>query len=458
MGAVFLMAWLLISVGVGLKNFLVLKLGGTLAYPGAVATVAVMLFALAVYCYNSRKQLLAHFNELMAITSVLVVSVLLNSYLSLISVYFMPVALTAFVVAPLTGRRDAFVLNVISNVITAAVLLIEAVKLPMESVSDAVVPVIAMLTAGIGSGAVVAYLVAGDTRRLIYIGKGLVTGIVTACLVTALAAVRSDDAGWVMTYTLICAIAQVLVAQLLQPVFEGVFNLITNSRLLELTDRSAPLMRRLSDEAPGTFNHAMAVANFAEQCAAAIGENPYLARACAYYHDVGKLVNPDYFRENQSDYNPHDEILPEVSAEIIREHTDEGYKLCMKYRIPKEIADVTVQHHGTLLIPMFYEKARRLTDGTVDPADYSYKGITPRTKIAAIIMICDSGEAAIRAMDKPDGPRVDALVKSLIASRVDAGQFDYCDISLKDLTVIRQTIVAAYGGVFHRRIKYPNGE
>ena len=456
-GAVFLMAWLVMSVAIGLKNFLVLKLGGTMAYPGAVICIAVLMLALAVYFYNSRKYLLKHFNDLMAVTGVMVVSVILNSYLSLISVYFMPVALTAFVVAPLTGRRDAFILNVMSNVVTASVLLIEAVKLPTDSVSEAVVPLIAMLIAGIGSGAAVSYLVAGDTRRLLYIGKGLVTGIVSSCLVTALAALRGDDASWVMTYTVICAIAQVLAAQLLQPVFEGIFNLITNSRLLELTDRSAPLMKRLSDEAPGTFNHAMAVANFAEQCAAAIGENPYMARACAYYHDVGKLVNPEYFKENQSDYNPHDEILPEVSAEIIREHTDEGYKLCMKYRIPKEIADVTVQHHGTLLIPMFYEKAKRLTDSTVDPEDYSYKGVTPRSKIAAIIMICDSGEAAIRAMDKPDGARVDALIKSLIDSRIDAGQFDYCDISLKDLTTIRQTIVAAYGGVFHQRIKYPNG-
>ena len=151
-------------------------------------------------------------------------------------------------------------------------------------------------------------------------------------------------------------------------------------------------------------------------------------------------------------------MLPEVSAEIIRGHTIEGLKLCRKYRIPEEISHVTVQHHGTLLIPVFYEKAKKLTDGEVDPYEYSYHGVTPVTKIAAIIMICDSGEAAIRAMDKPNGEKVDKLIKSLIDSRIAAGQFDNCDISLRDLNTVRRTIVNSFGGMYHERLKYPDGK
>ncbi len=193
-------------------------------------------------------------------------------------------------------------------------------------------------------------------------------------------------------------------------------------------------------------------------CANAIGEDPYFARAAAYYHDVGKLSNPFYFSENQAGYNPHDDILPEVSAEIIRKHTTEGYKLCREYGLPEEIAAVTVQHHGTLPMVVFYERAKRLTDGEVDIDDYSYHGTCPTSRIAAIIMICDSSEAAIRAMDRPDGERVDRLLRGIISDRISRGQFDNCSISLKELDIIRRTIISAYGGLFHTRIKYPGGE
>ena len=250
---------------------------------------------------------------------------------------------------------------------------------------------------------------------------------------------------------------QVIVAVALQPVFESMFNLVTNTRLVEFTDHNAPLIKRLKEEAPGTFIHSLAVANFAEVCASAIGENPYLARACAYYHDVGKLVNPLHFKENQPDDNPHDGLLPEVSAEIIRGHTTEGKRLCDEYRIPHEISDITVQHHGTLPIYVFLNKAKQLTDGEVDIEEYSYHGHTPVTKIAAIIMLCDSSEAAIRAMDNPDAERVDKLLRKLISDRINARQFDDCDITLRDLDIIRMTIISAYGGQFHKRLKYPDG-
>lgn len=455
--AVFVMSWLLISVAVGLKNVFVLRISGAGSYISAVVATAVLLFAFAVYFANTERIRIDRIRELAAVVGVLTVSVILNVYLSIMSVYLMPIALSAFIVVSLSNSRDSFACNLMSNLMTGVILLLEVIKLPIESVSDTIMPIVAILAAGTASGALVSFFLGGETRRLLYIGKGLLIGLASAGILSAVSAARGEAAGWVLTYRVVCAIVQVLAAQLLQPVFEVVFNLITDSRLLELTDRRAPLMQRLSQEAPGTFNHVMTVSNFAEQCAAAIGENPYLARASAYYHDVGKLVNPEYFTENQSDYNPHDEVLPEVSAEIIREHTKAGYDLCMQYRIPKVIADVAVEHQGTLPITLFYEKAKRLTDSAVNIADYSYNGRTPRSKIAAIIMICDSGEAAIRAMDKPNGARVNALIKSLIDSRVEAGQFDDCDISLRDLTVIRQTIVNAYGGVFHHRIKYTKG-
>ena len=256
----------------------------------------------------------------------------------------------------------------------------------------------------------------------------------------------------------ISAFGPVLVGMLLQPIFESIFNIITNTKLNELIDNNAPLIKMLINDALGTFNHSLAVASFAEVCALRIGENPYLAKACAYYHDVGKTKNPTFFTENQSGYNPHDELLPEVSAKILRAHTTDGFELCKKYRIPIEVAAVTVQHHGTLPMAVFYAKAKKLTDGEVDIREYSYHGQTPVTKIAAIIMICDACEAALRSRNKPTAAEVDALVSGIINDRIARKQFDNCDITMRDLNVIKQTIIGLYGGVYHERISYPSGK
>ena len=299
-----------------------------------------------------------------------------------------------------------------------------------------------------------------NTGRLHSVVVGL---LVTAASVVlyVLMSLAYPDIPLVLSYfwlVIISGFVPIILSQFCVPVLEKVFGLVTDNRLIELTDTRQPLLMRLAAEAPGTYNHSLAVANFAEMCANAIGEDPYFARAAAYYHDVGKLSNPFYFSENQAGYNPHDDILPEVSAEIIRKHTTEGYKLCREYGLPEEIAAVTVQHHGTLPMVVFYERAKRLTDGEVDIDDYSYHGTCPTSRIAAIIMICDSSEAAIRAMDRPDGERVDRLLRGIISDRISRGQFDNCSISLKELDIIRRTIISAYGGLFHTRIKYPGGE
>jgi hypothetical protein len=261
-----------------------------------------------------------------------------------------------------------------------------------------------------------------------------------------------------MLFGLIACLSPVVFGLMLQPILERAFNMLTDSRLIQLTDHNTPLIKRLRTEMPGTFSHSLSLASFAETAAVAIGINPYLARAAAYYHDVGKLENPEYYKENQTEVNYHDELLPEVSAEIIRKHTTDGLRLCKEYKIPKEVAEVTVQHHGTLLIPVFYEKAKKLTDGEVDTALYCYHGVTPVSKVAALIMLCDAAEAAIRAMDAPDGEKVNNLVSGIIKNRIESGQFVNCDISLKELEIVKQTIIASYGGLFHKRLKYPGGE
>ena len=252
------------------------------------------------------------------------------------------------------------------------------------------------------------------------------------------------------------SILSAILALALLPVFEAMFNLMTVFRLRELTRTSSPLLNRLRQEAPGTFNHSLIVAQLAETCAVAIGENAELARTAAYYHDIGKLKQPDCFTENQTGYNVHDELTPELSVDIIRSHAKDGYELLTEAHMPAIIADVAREHHGTLPLKYFYDKAYKFSGGDIDIKDYSYLGPTPRSKIAAIVMIADGSEAAVRALKDRTPENVERTVRAIIEERMDLDQFANCDINQKELTIIKQTLVDALSGVHHHRVKYPS--
>lgn len=427
-------------------------------YVMAAAGIILTLGTLLVYMFNSRRALVSSSKTLNAVCTAVAIAFIANVYFGMISIYAMPTAMAAFMIAPMSKRRDAFVGNLFANFLTICATLIEHIHGGEVVITAAII----MFTSGMAIGTITAYTISSKADRTSYISKGLLLGAGYVVIAYSLLACYGFPEGetWLsmLLKIMLAGFVPVFIGLIGQPIYEVAFNLVTDYRLVEFTDHNSPLIKRLRTEAPGTFTHSLAVANFAEMCASAIGENPYLARACAYYHDIGKLNNSEYYKENQADVNLHDQLLPEVSAGIIRSHTTDGMELCKKYRIPDEIAHVTVQHHGTLVIPVFYKKAQDLTDGEVDIDEYRYKGETPISKIASIIMICDASEAAIRAMDSPNGEKVDALLTGLIESRIKAGQFDNCNISMSDLTIIKQTIINAFGGQYHKRLKYPGGE
>ncbi|MDE6597145.1 MAG: HDIG domain-containing protein [Clostridia bacterium] len=259
----------------------------------------------------------------------------------------------------------------------------------------------------------------------------------------------------ILLYCGLDCVLSVLAFMFFLPVFEITFSELTPFRLRELTSNHAKLIAKLKLQAPGTYNHSVVVAQLAEMCASAIGEDSELARAAAFYHDIGKLKNPEYFAENQTEYNFHSELTPELSVDIIRSHAREGAKLIKKYGLPEFFADVAVQHHGTLPIKYFYAKALNMSDGELNLATYSYSGPTPTSKIAAIIMIADASEAATRSLPDRSPANVEALVRSLIEERLDLEQFDDCNITMRELSVIKSTIVNQLTGVYHSRVAYP---
>ena len=251
------------------------------------------------------------------------------------------------------------------------------------------------------------------------------------------------------------ALFSTLLFMVFLPIFELTFAELTVFRLREITAPNAPLIKKLKEQAPGTYNHSVVVSQLAEACAIAVGDDSELARAAAYYHDVGKLVKPEMFTENQSDYNVHNELSPELSVDIIRSHTRDGAKLIKKAHLPEFLSDVAIQHHGTLPIKYFYAKALKMTDGEISMANYSYTGPVPQTRIAAIIMIVDAAEAATRSLANRTPANIEALVGSLIEERVNLDQFVDCNITMRDLTIITHTIAQSLSGVYHSRISYP---
>ncbi|MBP2078159.1 HD family phosphohydrolase [Oceanobacillus polygoni] len=252
-------------------------------------------------------------------------------------------------------------------------------------------------------------------------------------------------------------LATVLAIGLL-PFFETILGILSDIKLLQLSNPNQPLLKKLLTESPGTYHHSVMVANISETACEAIGANGLLARVGAYYHDLGKTARPQYFIENQlSIRNPHDFIDPKKSAEIIIRHPYDGAELLKKHKMPKEIIDIAKQHHGTSLLKFFYYKEKE-KNPNVEESIFRYPGPKPQTKEAAIICICDSVEAAVRSLEEPTTGKIEEIVASIVKSRLADGQLDESPLTLKELHVIHRTIIESLKGIFHSRIQYPSKE
>ncbi|WP_312093234.1 HD family phosphohydrolase [Niallia sp.] len=239
------------------------------------------------------------------------------------------------------------------------------------------------------------------------------------------------------------------------PFLETGFGVLSTIKLIELSNPNHPLLRKILTEAPGTYHHSVMVANLAESACEAIGANGLLARVGCYYHDIGKTKRPHFFIENQMNMgNPHDRIPPQASKNIIIAHAIDGAELLRKYKLPKEIVDIAEQHHGTSLLKYFYFKAKE-KGGEVNENDYRYPGPKAQTREVAIIGIADSVEAAVRSLNAPTTDQIDSLIKNIISDRLQDGQLDECDLTLKELEIVRNTLSETLKGIFHSRIEYP---
>ncbi|MBE0417030.1 MAG: HDIG domain-containing protein, partial [Coriobacteriia bacterium] len=295
-----------------------------------------------------------------------------------------------------------------------------------------------------------------ERSRLFYVGMFLVgAGASLAWLATLAAGSPSGEALSAAANGALGGLFSAVLGYGLLPFFEYVFRVTTDIRLIELASPGHPLMRRLMVEAPGTYSHSVITGNLAEAAAEAIGANPLLARVGAYYHDIGKIRRPGFFVENQAGSdNPHDETTPSLSAIIITAHVREGLELAREHRLPPEIIDIIEQHHGDSLVSYFYKKATE-TEGPVAEADYRYAFSRPQSREAALVMLADSAEAAVRAVKKPSLPRVEAAVRRVVDGKVADGQLHDSHLTLADVDRIVQVYSTMLVSIYHPRIEYP---
>lgn len=238
------------------------------------------------------------------------------------------------------------------------------------------------------------------------------------------------------------------------PLLEMLLNSATRFRLMELSDLNSPIFKKMLTLAPGTYNHSIMVANLAESACTEINANSLLARAGAYYHDIGKIDQAEYFIENQRTNNKHDDLKPSLSVAVIKSHVKIGIEKAKELNLPKDLIDIIEQHHGKGLIAYFYHRAIT-KDTRVSPEDFSYPGERPRTKEAAVVMLADIVEASTRALKRPTLGKIEKLVWSIIMDRFTAGELSKCPLTLSDLEVIKRSFVQILSGYFHTRIEYP---
>lgn len=431
-----------------------------------VITVAVSSVILSViiyiYFFTENKSVLARCSKIVEIYFLLYIALLVNNVLCrFVSPTARPLMFFPLITAMFLKRREAIFLTIVYGL--QVFIFNRFLNSEMATVGNiGAIESFSGLLVMFCSGVLGVFLIKNIKTRLGSVMVALVLFIPTVIInivmqLSTFVGANDNLFGLVelVMYSMLDCVFSVLLFLFILPVIEVMFSELTQFRLRELTSDNAKLIKKLKLQALGTYNHCVVVAQLAEACAGAIGEDPELARAAAYYHDIGKLKNPEMFAENQSEYDLHKELTPELSVDIIRSHAKEGAKLIKKNKLPDIFADVAVQHHGTMPIKYFYAKALKLSDGELNAANYSYAGPTPTTKIAAIVMICDASEAATRSLSDRSPEKVAALVGSIVEERMNLEQFSDCDITMRELTIVTRTVTNQLAGVYHSRIKYP---
>ncbi|EFW36448.1 7TM receptor with intracellular HD hydrolase [Treponema phagedenis F0421] len=410
-----------------------------------------LLYVLAIFLFGKRispSPLSLSFSLLILYSTALVyVLVLFVSKLSLFSlplnlIPILPTALITALIAILISERIA----VISSIITALAILI-AMEFKIE-------PMLFSLFSGFATISLLH--ITGQRMDLIKTACSLmiVQPIFTLILMIAFPQSFNDLLFIAGGAAINGFLSGILVLGFL-PILETLLNTTTSFRLMELSDLNSPIMKKMLVTVSGTYNHTMMVATLAESACREIGANPLLARVGAYYHDIGKMENGEYFVENQTGDSKHLDLNPRLSATVIRSHLKIGIEKARQMHLPQAVIDIIGEHHGNSIISYFYEKEKAINPDA-DPEDFTYPGVPPRTKESAVVMLADVVEAACRTLEKPSIPRLEKFIDMLVEKKIQMHQLDNSDLTFKDIKTIKASFVSILAGYYHSRIEYPN--
>ncbi|MCK5213907.1 MAG: HDIG domain-containing protein [Candidatus Omnitrophica bacterium] len=422
-------------------------------------TIPLVLFLVGVHLCFVMQADFSSLRNLGLLLSLVLIPVIIKEYTDLtISPLFLPVASIGMLTILLFNDLHlAFVMSFVASVLGGLVLGRELMPLGLDiSMFD--------LTLIYFVSSITAVYTAREARTW---GTLMGSGVYVSLVLVVCMVMIHHDVSFIMSkeffpdYILPLifngVISAVLVTSTLR-IFEYLFGVLTNFSLLELSDFNQPLLKRMVLEAPGTYHHSLVVSNLSEAAADAIGANSFLTRVGAYYHDIGKMVKPEYFYENQLvGLNKHDYIEPSISKLVILNHVKEGIDLAKKYKLNPIIYDFIVQHHGTSLMHFFYQKALEEAgnDQTISEENYRYPGPKPQSRETAIVLMADSAEAATRSLDEPNPQKIEEVVRKIINNKFTDGQLDECTLTLKEINTVAESFSRVLSAMYHSRIKYP---
>ncbi|MEW8971987.1 MAG: HD family phosphohydrolase [Mesobacillus sp.] len=423
---------------------------------GLAMLVALILFSLFVI-FNEMENGDKKQKNLLIFSIIFITSILLMKLVSLFDEfeyseigYLFPAAMGAMLIKMLINERLALFQMAILAV-TGSIIFNEGITGTLN------------VTIGIYiliSGLAAILFLQKQNRRSKILQAGIFVSLVNLVVIISILFLRNSqysglEYGFYFIAAFVSGIVSAVLTIGLLPFFEAGFGILSTLRLIELSNPNHPLLRKILTEAPGTYHHSVMVANLSEAACEAIGANGLLARVGCYYHDIGKTKRPQFFIENQINMdNPHDKLPALTSKNIIIAHVTDGAEMLRKHRMPKEIIDIAEQHHGTTLLKFFYHKAKQ-GGHEVKEEDFRYPGPKPQTKESAVIGIADSVEAAVRSMAHPTHEQIETLVHNIIGDRLQDGQLGECDITLKELDTVAETLCETLKGIFHSRIEYP---
>lgn len=427
-------------------------------YVGLAVLIGVLLYFMhkqfEVFLQRKRedKPYILAYITILSITIVLMKIISLFQKLEYAGIaYVVPVAMGTILVKLMIGDRFVFLTSMIFSV-CGSIMFNEGVT----STLNYSVGIYVLL-----SSLSVSIFLREKNRRTMILQAGILVPILNVVVLAALLLLRNGnfsplEIGTQLLMASLSGIISSVLAMGILPYLESGLGIVSSMKLMELSSPNHPLLRRILLEAPGTYHHSVMVANLSEAACEAVGANGVLARVGAYYHDVGKTVQPQFFIENQMGIeNPHDKLDPVTSKDIIIAHVTDGVKMLEEYHIPQEIIDIAGQHHGTTLLKYFYYKAIKEDKEKYTEEMFRYPGSKATSKESAIVGIADSVEAAVRSMNHPTPDQINNLVQSIIKDRLQDGQFSECDLTFKELQIVGKTLCETLNGIFHSRITYP---